>query len=258
MPASDPHQTDAALATLAQLDEAANRLVAELARLRQELTAARNDCDARRSAQLREANEKLLLAALQADQIAESAVNDRDVLANRSQRDPLTGTPNRSLMLDRLESAIALAHRRGTHIAVLFLDLDLFKQISDVLGHAVGDETLQLVAQRLQSVLRDSDTVSRHGGDEFLALLTEITQPTDATLIADKMLAALAAPARIGDHLLNLSGSVGIALYPQDGTDAASLIAHADAAMYAAKRAGGGRCALHQPDTPPESAPESG
>ncbi len=211
--------------------------MAELARLRQELTAARNDCDARRSAQLREANEKLLLAALQADQIAESAVNDRDVLASRSQRDPLTGTPNRSLMLDRLESAIALAHRRGTHIAVLFLDLDLFKQINDVLGHAVGDETLQLVARRLQSVLRDSDTVSRHGGDEFLALLTEITQPTDATLIADKMLAAL---------------------YPQDGTDAASLIAHADAAMYAAKRAGGGRCALHQPDTPPDAAPECG
>ncbi len=211
--------------------------MAELARLRRELTAARNDCDARRSAQLREANEKLLLAALQADQIAESAVNDRDVLASRSQRDPLTGTPNRSLMLDRLESAIALAHRRGTHIAVLFLDLDLFKQINDVLGHAVGDETLQLVARRLQSVLRDSDTVSRHGGDEFLALLTEITQPTDATLIADKMLAAL---------------------YPQDGTDAASLIAHADAAMYAAKRAGGGRCALHQPDTPPDAAPECG
>ncbi len=211
--------------------------MAELARLRQELTAARNDCDARRSAQLREANEKLLLAALQADQIAESAVNDRDVLASRSQRDPLTGTPNRSLMLDRLESAIALAHRRGTHIAVLFLDLDLFKQINDVLGHAVGDETLQLVARRLQSVLRDSDTVSRHGGDEFLALLTEITQPTDATLIADKMLAAL---------------------YPQDGTDAASLIAHADAAMYAAKRAGGGRCALHQPDTPPDAPPECG
>ena len=104
----------------------------------------------------------------------------------------------------------------------------------------------------------NNELVADLGGDEFLALLTEITQPTDATLIADKMLAALAAPARIGDHLLNLSGSVGIALYPQDGTDAASLIAHADAAMYAAKRAGGGRCALHQPDTPPEAPPESG
>lgn len=248
----DSHQTDAALATLAQLDEAADRLTKELAQLRRYLTETRPQANPNRDAQLLEANEHLLLAVLQADRIAEAAMNDLDVVTHNSQRDPLTGTPHRGLMLDRLESAITLAHRRGTLIAVLFLDLDLFKQINDILGHKIGDEALQLVAKRLQSVLRDSDTVSRHGGDEFLVLLTELNQPADANLIAGKMLDVLAAPARVGDHLIHLSASLGIALYPQDGTDAANLIAQADAAMYVAKRAGGGRFACNRPAPPTE------
>jgi diguanylate cyclase (GGDEF)-like protein len=189
---------------------------------------------------LQEANEQLVLAALHAETIAEEAVSHLDQLARSSQHDALTDTPNRALMLDRLENAIALARRHRTRIAVLFLDLDEFKQINDTLGHAVGDAVVQLVARRLESVVRHSDTVSRHGGDEFLVLMAEISQPSDAALIAEKILAALAAPSRIDNHLISLSASLGIALFPEDGDDAATLITRADAAMYSCKKQGGG------------------
>lgn len=151
---------------------------------------------------LQEANEQLVLAALHAETIAEEAVSHLDKLARSSQHDALTDTPNRALMLDRLENAIALARRHRTRIAVLFLDLDEFKQINDTLGHAAGDAVVQLVARRLESVVRHSDTVSRHGGDEFLVLMAEISQPSDAALISEKILAALAAPSRIDNHLI--------------------------------------------------------
>jgi len=123
---------------------------------------------------------------------------------------------------------------------VLFIDLDRFKQINDTHGHAVGDEVLQLVTRRLESAVRDSDTVSRHSGDEFVVLLAEIYSAHDAVPVAEKMLASLALPARIGSHDLSLSASIGIALYPEDGADAATLIQRADAAMYRAKGRGAG------------------
>jgi len=143
-------------------------------------------------------------------------------------------------MLDRLESAIATARRDETRIAVLFIDLDDFKRINDTLGHAIGDEALKLAARRLQSTVRDSDTVSRHGGEEFLVLLPGISQAADAASIAQKLLAAIAAPARAGEHRLQLSASVGITIYPEDAEDAQTLISRADAAMYRAKRRGPG------------------
>ena len=118
-----------------------------------------------------EANEQLALVALHAESVAETAVSELGELARSGQRDPLTGLPNRLLMLDRLENAIATARRHETRIAVLFIDLDNFKRINDTLGHAIGDEALKLAARRLQSAVRDSDTVSRHGGEEFLVLL---------------------------------------------------------------------------------------
>jgi diguanylate cyclase (GGDEF)-like protein len=195
--------------------------------------------DALARAELREANEQLILAALHAETIAQNAVTHLDELAHSSQHDALTGMPNRALMLDRLENAIAFAKRHGTRIGVLFLDLDEFKLINDTLGHAVGDAVVQLVARRLESEVRQSDTISRHGGDEFLVLLAEITQPSDAALVAAKILAGLAAPSRVDNHLLSLSASIGIALFPDDGTDAASLITSADTAMYSCKRRGG-------------------
>lgn len=194
---------------------------------------------AKRGAELREANEQLILAALHAETIAENAVTHLDELAHSSQHDALTGTPNRALMLDRMENAIAFANRHGTRIGVLFLDLDEFKQINDTLGHAVGDGVVQLVARRLEAEVRQSDTVSRHGGDEFLVLLAEIAQPSDAALVAEKILAALAAPTWVDNHLISLSASIGIALFPDDGTDAATLMSSADTAMYSCKRHGG-------------------
>ena len=221
------------------------RVRAELVRLRRDLSQVQHDFDSARAAQLLEANEHLMLAALRAETLAEMAVSDLGALARASQRDALTGTPNRALMLDRLESAVTLARRRGTRTAVLFLDLDDFKQVNDTLGHAVGDAVLQLVARRAESMVRDSDTVSRHGGDEFLVLLTEVSQASDAALIAAKLLAAVAAPSRIGEHELRLSASLGIAIYPEDGDSPDTLIGRADAAMYRAKKDGRGWFRFH-------------
>jgi diguanylate cyclase (GGDEF)-like protein len=225
-----------ATATLAGLDAQAEALREHLAKLRQDLLDVQNDLGVARANELREANEKLVLAVLKADGIAAMAASSLGELTHASQHDPLTGTPNRALMRDRLDTAIAAARRQGTQLALLFLDLDDFKAINDALGHANGDAMLQLVAERLVATVRDSDTVSRQGGDEFLILLPQIAHAADATLIATKLLDAVAAPAQVGSHALHLSASVGIAVYPQDGTDAEMLAKRADEAMYQSKR----------------------
>ena len=226
--------------TIALLKEQAEGLRAELAQLRISLEQVKRGLTAERALQLRDANEVLVLAALHSESIADAAVKSLSELARLMHRDALTGTPNRALMLDRVEAAIALARRHGRHIAVLFLDLDDFKRINDTLGHAVGDAMLQLAARRLEMVVRDSDTVSRYGGDEFVVLMNEVSHASDAALIAEKILATFAAPAQVGDHEISLSASIGIAFYPEDGEDAATLISRADAAMYRAKRSAGG------------------
>lgn len=228
----------AATRTLALLQEQADGLRAEISALRQELATEQRDSATPQATELVEANGALVLSALHAETVAESAMSELDELSRSSQRDALTGTPNRAMMLDRLESAIALSRRRGTRAALLFLDLDRFKQINDTMGHPVGDEVLRLVARRLESVVRDSDTVSRHGGDEFLVLLTEVAHPADAALIAAKMLLAVAEPGP--EHVPELSASIGIAVCPDDGAEAAVLIANADAAMYKSKQQGRG------------------
>ena len=226
---------------LAQLSEETDGLLTRLVRLRQNLVEIRETMnDAKAQSALAEANEQLVLAALHAESVAETAVSELGELARSGQRDPLTNLPNRVLMLDRLESAIATARRRETRIAVLFIDLDNFKHINDTFGHAAGDEALKLASRRLQSAVRDSDTVSRHGGEEFLVLLPDISQAADAASIAQKLLDALAAPARAGVHRLHLSASVGITIYPEDAEDAQTLIDRADAAMYQSKRRGPG------------------
>jgi diguanylate cyclase (GGDEF)-like protein len=240
----------AATRTLVALNQQADAVRADILRSRRELAQVQRDVGDSHNAQLLEANEQLVLAALQAETIAEAATGHLDELARSSQRDALTDTPNRALMLDRLENAIALARRHVTRLAVLFLDLDQFKHINDTLGHGVGDEVLQLVARRLESVVRASDTVSRHGGDEFLLLVGEISQASDAAVIAAKILAVLTAPSRVGDHLLRLSASLGIATYPEDGEDAATLISRADAAMYRSKRRRRGGFEFHREDAP--------
>jgi len=236
----DSPEVAAARHTLLLLEQQADAVRAELVSLRRELSSLKQQLVAPHASLLVAANEQLVISALQADSIAETAKSDLDELARTSQRDVLTDTPNRSLMLDRLEHAIAMAKRNNKRIAVLFVDLDKFKNINDTQGHAVGDEVLQQTARRVESVLRDSDTVSRHGGDEFLVLLADISQPSDAAQIARKMLTAILAPCQISGNAIQLSASIGIALYPDDGFDAMTLIDRADAAMYCSKKSGAG------------------
>ncbi|UYV17991.1 EAL domain-containing protein [Halomonas qaidamensis] len=152
--------------------------------------------------------------------------------------DALTQLPNRVLLNDRIEHAISLAERRGSSLAVLFLDLDKFKNINDSLGHTVGDSLLQTVAQRLSACVRHSDTVSRSGGDEFVLLLTECRNTQDAALTAHKLLVSVADSYQIGQHNLQVTSSIGISVYPDDALSAQALIKNADTAMYRAKHAG--------------------
>ena len=159
-------------------------------------------------------------------------------MAYLAQHDFLTNLPNRVLLNDRITQAIALAKRRGTRLAVLFLDLDNFKYINDSLGHAIGDELLKSVARALCACVRSSDTVSRQGGDEFVILVTEDKYAEDAALPANKILAALALPHSIAEHELHVTASIGISVYPEDGHDTETLIKNADTAMYHAKEKG--------------------
>ena len=159
-------------------------------------------------------------------------------MTHLAHHDFLTDLPNRVLLNDRITQAIALAKRRGTHLAVLFLDLDNFKHINDSLGHETGDKLLQSVALRLSACVRGSDTVSRLGGDEFVVLVTEDKYAEDAALTADKILGALAAPHAIDKHELHVTTSIGISVYPTDGEDTETLIKNADTAMYHAKEKG--------------------
>jgi diguanylate cyclase (GGDEF)-like protein/PAS domain S-box-containing protein len=155
-------------------------------------------------------------------------------------RDALTGLPNRMLLHDRLEQAIVNAARQRAGFAFMFIDLDRFKTINDSLGHDVGDELLKGVAARLTACVRASDTVARLGGDEFAVILENLrdTDEEGAQQVADKMIAAMAEPMLIGSQHLNTSCSIGISLYPADGRDSATLMKHADVAMYHAKEKG--------------------
>jgi diguanylate cyclase (GGDEF)-like protein len=164
-----------------------------------------------------------------------------DRLARLALYDHLTGLPNRTLFADRLDRAIGLAKRAGNCFSLLYIDLDNFKEVNDSLGHQAGDQLLQLAADRLLHCVRDSDTVSRQGGDEFLALLINCSDVNASILCAQKIVDTLSAPYAIDGKQLRLSASVGIALYPSDATEARSLVRAADAAMYRGKCAGRGR-----------------
>ncbi len=159
-------------------------------------------------------------------------------MAYLAQHDSLTNLPNRALLNDRITQAIELAKRRGTYLALLFLDLDNFKHINDSLGHSTGDKLLQSIAQDLSTCVRSSDTVSRLGGDEFVILLTQDKHAQDAALTADKILTVLAKPHTIAEHVLYITTSIGISVYPADGQDPETLIKNADIAMYHAKERG--------------------
>lgn len=160
-------------------------------------------------------------------------------LAYLAQHDPLTGLANRALLDERLEQTLRWAERHGSQAALLFVDINDFKVINDDYGHQLGDQVLQAVATFLDRSVRDVDTVSRLGGDEFVILLTEINMPSDAHRVADKILAAFDRPLSIDGDQLHVGISVGVAVYPRDGTAAETLLACADRSMYSAKRASG-------------------
>jgi diguanylate cyclase (GGDEF)-like protein len=154
--------------------------------------------------------------------------------------DALTGLPNRVLFNDRLGHGIEQAKRHGWTLAVMFLDLDKFKAINDSYGHSAGDAVLLTIAKRLSETTRTDDTISRHGGDEFLYLFMEISDEKDAAIVAEKIILAVQAPCDIGGVELEVNTSIGIAIYPRDGTTAEALIKSADTAMYRAKKSQSG------------------
>src|SRR5216684_2966 len=162
--------------------------------------------------------------------------------------DYLTGLPNRLLLDDRLAQAMAAARRQRQQMAVLFVDVDRFKHINDSLGHAIGDQLLLSVAGRLVASVRASDTVSRQGGDEFVILLSSIAHAEDAALSAYKILAALGIPHHVEEHDLQITVSMGIGIYPEDGTDAETLVKNADIAMLNAKNNGRNNYQFFRPD----------
>ena len=187
---------------------------------------------------LQQANAHLVTAVIEAQKLAEQVQTAKAEMDHLAHHDVLTDLPNRMLLQDRLSQAIELARRQGRQLAVMFMDLDQFKHINDSLGHAVGDQLLRSVAQRLVGCVRHSDTISRQGGDEFVLLLPHIEQAEDAARSAQKILAGLALPHNIDRHDLHISASIGISIYPDDGKDVETLVKSADTAMYHAKENG--------------------
>ncbi len=160
----------------------------------------------------------------------------RTRLQHMAQYDQLTDLPNRGLLHDRLKTALARARREEGRLSVLYLDLNDFKHVNDRFGHAAGDLLLQEVARRLKQCVRQSDTVARIGGDEFVVLLECIQLPEHAMMVAEKIRSAFQAPLHIEGHSVNVLPSIGIALYPEHGDEEQQLLKHADEAMYAEKK----------------------
>ncbi|TFW08320.1 sensor domain-containing diguanylate cyclase [Oxalobacteraceae bacterium OM1] len=221
--------------------------ITERKNAQEELLRARDELELRvqeRTAELATSNARLQ-AEIHERKLAEEQIR---YLANH---DALTGLPNRRLLEDRIEQAMELARRNGRQVAIQFIDLDRFKPINDRLGHRVGDLLLQAVAVRLRALLRAVDTVSRVGGDEFVIVLPDMQSEDAARETAQKVLQALAQPYAIEGHELTVTPSIGISLFPRDGSDAEALLACADAAMYHAKSVGRANCQLFTPDMKP-------
>jgi diguanylate cyclase len=241
---------------LTPLQDQVEQARADLTRLHQDVVAAEKRLVDVNAAHLLEANEKLVVSTVRAQTHAEACAEELKGVSRASQRDGLTNLPNRALLLDRLAQDISSAKRHRGLLAVLFLDLNDFKKINDTFGHAVGDEALQRTAQCLKASVRAEDTVSRHGGDEFLILLSEVFHVSDAFVVADKVIAELGSPHPLGGHLIRLTASIGISIYPDDGDSAATLIQRADAAMYLAKRHEFGSVVYHGQGAPGERKAE--
>jgi len=168
-----------------------------------------------------------------------------DLMWRQANYDTVTNLPNRRLFLDRLDQEIRKCRRATLFLALLFIDLDYFKEINDTYGHDVGDQLLAEAARRINSCVRNSDTVARLGGDEFTVILAELTDTNKVEMVADNILDVLEQPFHINEVSMQISGSIGVALYPGDASDAGELITQADNAMYASKRRGRNCCCFH-------------
>ena len=164
--------------------------------------------------------------------------HDEDEIAYRANYDALTGLPNRNLLAERLGQALKQARREGSRVAVMFVDLDFFKQVNDTLGHAVGDHLLQLVAERMRMCVRETDTIARLGGDEFVILLMDIDEISPASIVAEKLIAQMVEAFTIEGNEIHIGASIGITIFPDDGRDVDTLFRNADLAMYRAKTMG--------------------
>ncbi len=184
-----------------------------------------------RTAELEETNQQLLREV-------EYRSEAEDNLRYMASHDSLTGLPNRTLLQDRITSAIARAHRYDSHFAVMLLDLDHFKDVNDTCGHEAGDALLQVVAERLRRCAREVDTVARMGGDEFIFVLENLNDPKDAALVAQRVIAKCSEPIAVSGHEVRTPPSIGVAVYPADGKDPQNLLKAADLAMYEAKSTG--------------------
>ncbi len=173
---------------------------------------------------------------------------DEDQIRRLAQRDPLTGLCNRRVLSEKAEDLMAQARRGGFKVAVLFVDLDRFKEVNDTLGHAVGDELLARLGRRLERSLRRGETIARIGGDEFAILLAPVREEVPEKA-ARRLLERLAVPFRVGGRRVRVSASIGVALFPDHGDTLDALLHHADAAMYRVKSSGGG--------VPPPGRPDS-
>ena len=192
------------------------------------------------SATLQEQNQRLQTEL-------EKRAESEQQLTHQANYDQLTGLPNRNLALDRLAQAIKWAKRDGRSVLIMFLDLDRFKEVNDTLGHAAGDQLLHEAAQRLQSSVRESDTVSRLGGDEFLIICPEMAEKADWENFPAEMIKVLGAPFYVGGHELFIGASIGVTAYPHGGREPLKLLKNADVAMYAAKQRGRNRYCHYDP-----------
>ena len=234
--------------------EEALKVVKKAMRVRKKIEKVKIDSCSEMETTLREANENLVVASVNAQMMTEAVERVSVHLSYMAEHDLLTGLPNRALLTDRLVQSISLAKRHGKKVALMFLDLDHFKHINDSLGHGIGDQLLQSVAKRLQASVRNSDTVSRHGGDEFVVLLPEVEDVQSAALAAEKLIQSVGESHFISGQELRVTLSIGISMYPDDGVDADVLMRSADIAMYQAKKSGRNSYEIFTPSMNPSSS----
>lgn len=234
---TDPQESALASAVRehAELKRQIDSMRAVLTRLFQDVVHAESLLGSTQAVKLRETNEQLIIAALRNQTDAQAAALALNEASRFPAHDALTQLPNRALFLDRFEIAMANARRHGTRLGLLLLGLDNLKEINETLGHAVGDRALQTVARCMATSVRTVDTVNRHGGDEFLVLLAEISEVSNAIDVAEKLRALLDKCDGTGEFEFRLTASIGIAIYPDDGEVAGALIERACAAMHHAR-----------------------